>query len=90
MVITETRIKAGYEDIHNAAKLKLDGLDETIANELAEAKVSIEEKFAKDKDSLMSIIADCTEIVEVEVPDKVVESVEGENQETLVTENATL
>lgn len=71
MIMEETRVKAGYEEIHDMATKKLQSLDEAVAKELEEVKVQIEEKFAKDKESLIAIIADCTELVQVEVPDEV-------------------
>lgn len=63
MIKEEVRVKVGYEDIHTMATDKLNKLEEEIRRE-------IEERIAKDKETLLGIIAGCEETVEVEVPEE--------------------
>lgn len=64
MIKEEVRVKAGYEEIHAMATDKLNKLEEAIRKE-------IEERIAKDKETLLGIISGCEEIVEVEIADEV-------------------
>lgn len=57
-------VKAGYEEIYNTAKAKLDNLEE-------EAKARVEEMIREDKTALEGIIEMATHDVEVEVPDEI-------------------
>lgn len=62
MVVHEQRVKHGYEDIHaNASNL--------IANIEEDVRRRVEELVADDKKRLQSIIDECIEVVEVEMPD---------------------
>lgn len=77
--VQETRVKAGYEEIHAIATAKLAGLEETIRKE-------VEERLAGDKNALLGIIAECVEVVDVDVPDveeNVETSVAGTTTETI-------
>ena len=67
--VQETKVKAGFEEIHAIATAKLEALEETIKKE-------IEEKFNAEATRLNRVIAECVEVVDVEVPD-VEESVEA-------------
>lgn len=72
MIIQEQRVKRGYEDIHAQAS-------NLIANIEEEVRRKVEEMVADDKRRLQSIIDECVEVVEVEVPD---------TTETIVDETA--
>lgn len=70
-------VKAGYEDIYNTAKAKLDRLEE-------ETRAKIEEMMREDKIALEGIIEMATHNVEVEVPDEI--PAEEENCEITETQ----
>lgn len=73
--IIERQVKAGYEEIYNTAKAKLDRLEE-------EARAKIEEMIREDKTALEGIIEMATHDVEVEVPDEIPAEENGEITET--------
>ena len=75
--IIERQVKAGYEEIYNTAKAKLDRLEE-------EARAKIEEMIREDKTALEGIIEMATHDVEVEVPDEI--PAEEENCEITETQ----
>ena len=64
MKTIERQVKAGYEDIYNTAKAKLDRLEE-------ETRARIEAEMREDKTALEGIIEMATHDVEVEVPDEI-------------------
>lgn len=71
MVKQEIRVDAGFEHFYE---------------ELVEAKAKLEEEiraeFAKRAEKYDKIIAEITEVVEVEVPDEVVEEIATEETQT--------
>lgn len=79
-IVQETRVKAGYENIHAMATAKLGGLEE-------EAKKKVEELIGKDKKALDGIIAECIEVVDVEVPDEVEAETEADDCAEVQPEN---
>ena len=64
-------VKAGYEEIYNTAKAKLDRLEE-------ETRAKIEKEMRADKTALEGIIEMATHDVEVEVPDEIPAEENGE------------
>lgn len=65
MIKQETRVLAGYEDIYDKLIVMKDNVE-------AEVRKLVEEKTTK----INTLIAEVTEVVEVEVADEVVEPVE--------------
>lgn len=65
MIKQETRVLAGYEDIYDKLIAMKDNVE-------AEVRKLVEEKTTK----INTLIAEVTEVVEVEVADEVVEPVE--------------
>ena len=65
MIKQETRVLAGYEDIYDKLIAMKDNIE-------AEVRKLVEEKTTK----INTLIAEVTEVVEVEVADEVVEPVE--------------
>ena len=65
MIKQETRVLAGYEDIYDKLIVMKDNIE-------AEVRKLVEEKTTK----INTLIAEVTEVVEVEVADEVVEPVE--------------
>ena len=67
MIVEKTIVKEGYEEIHS---------------KLVEMKEKVEEKIRKQVEeetkTIDNMIGECTEIIEVEVEEEVVE---GENEE---------
>lgn len=72
-IIQETKIKAGYEEIHAMATAKLETLEDAIRKE-------VEERIAGDKKALLGIISECLEVVDVEVPDETESEVNTETE----------
>lgn len=73
--MVEKVVKAGYEEIYETAVVKLDSIEEEVRRE-------VEQRIAKDKEALTTIIESCLE--EVEVPDEPVEEI---GEEANIEEN---
>ena len=69
-----TQVKAGYEEIHAMATDKLNKLEEEVRRE-------VEERIAKDKETLVGIIAGCEETVLVPDEEVVEETATAETHE---------
>lgn len=86
--MVELVVKAGYEEIYNTAKTKLDAIVEDAENEIAERiagiREEVEARVSADKEALQDIIDKCTE--EIEVPEEE-QSVEEAIAEEVVNEN---
>lgn len=72
-------VKAGWEDIHKILTDKLENLETDIETKINEYREQLLNESIDTKTRLENMIEDCTEVVEVEIP-------ETTEEEPVVTE----